>query len=114
MPVSPDLAPSDFYLFGKAKTALIAATFEDEDQLFQGVMEMLHRIPRDDLKAVFDQRLVKLNTCIQRAGDYVESRELTKHPFTLRSRIHLAMLKVYGTPCINIMTFAGGQKSQNI
>jgi hypothetical protein len=69
---SPELAPSDFYLFGKVKTALMGATFEDEDQLFQGVMHVLHRTPRDELEAVFDERLVRLDACIQRAGDYVE------------------------------------------
>jgi hypothetical protein len=29
--VSPDLAPSDSYLFGKVKAVLMGATFEDED-----------------------------------------------------------------------------------
>jgi histone-lysine N-methyltransferase SETMAR len=54
LPFSPDLAPSDFYLFGKAKTAMMGTTFEDDNQLFQVVMDALHRIPRDELEAVFD------------------------------------------------------------
>jgi hypothetical protein len=40
---SPDLAPSDFYLFGKLKTVLMGAAFAD-DELLQGVMEVLNRI----------------------------------------------------------------------
>jgi hypothetical protein len=66
------MAPSDFYLFGEVRTALMEATFEDEDQLFQCVTDVLHRIPRDELESVFDQWLVRLEACIQRAGDYVE------------------------------------------
>jgi hypothetical protein len=54
------------------KTALMGATFEDENQLFQDVMDMLHWIPGDKLEAVFDEWLVRLDTCIQRVGDYVE------------------------------------------
>jgi hypothetical protein len=71
-PLSPDLAPSDFSLFGKMNTVLMGATFEDADPLFQGVMDVLHRIPRDEVEAVFDEWLVRLGACIQRAGDYVE------------------------------------------
>jgi hypothetical protein len=49
------LARSDFYLFGKVKMILMGATFEDETQLFQGVMDVLHRIPRNKLEADFDE-----------------------------------------------------------
>jgi hypothetical protein len=51
-PFSPDLAPSDFYLFGEVRTALMGAAFEGEDQLFQSVMDVVHRIPRDELEVV--------------------------------------------------------------
>jgi hypothetical protein len=71
-PFSPGLAFSDFYLFGKVKTALMGATFEDEDQFFQGVMDVLHRIPRDEFEALFHEWLARLDACVQRAGDYVE------------------------------------------
>jgi hypothetical protein len=52
--------------------ALMGATFEDEGQLFQGVVDILHRIPRDEPEAVFDEWLLRLDACIQRTGDYVE------------------------------------------
>jgi hypothetical protein len=84
-PFSPDLAPSDFYLFGRVKTALMGVTFEDDNQLFQDVMDVLRRIPRNELEAVFDAWLVRLDACIQRAGDYVERGEFTKHFFALLS-----------------------------
>jgi hypothetical protein len=52
--------------------ALMGATFENEDQLFQDVMDMLHRIPRDKLEAVSEEWLVRLDACIQGVGDCVE------------------------------------------
>jgi histone-lysine N-methyltransferase SETMAR len=71
-PFSPDLAPSDFYLFGKVKTALMGATFEDAEQLLQAVMAVLNGISRDELERVFEEWLVRLDACVQQGGDYVE------------------------------------------
>jgi hypothetical protein len=48
------------------------AIFEHEGHLFQGVMDVFHRIPRDQLEAVFDEWLVGLEARIQRVGYYVE------------------------------------------
>jgi histone-lysine N-methyltransferase SETMAR len=71
-PFSPDLAPSDFYLFGKVKTALNGAEFEDEQELLDGVMGILNGITRDELESVFEEWLARLDECVQRGGDYVE------------------------------------------
>jgi histone-lysine N-methyltransferase SETMAR len=71
-PFSPDLAPSDFYLFGKLKTALMGATFEDAEQLLQAVMTVLNGISRDELERVFSEWLVRLDACVPQGGDYVE------------------------------------------
>jgi histone-lysine N-methyltransferase SETMAR len=51
---SPDLAPSDFYLFGKLKMALMGAAFAD-DELLQGVMEVLNGISREELEEIFEK-----------------------------------------------------------
>jgi hypothetical protein len=37
-----------------------------------GVMRALDIISRDELEVVFDEWLVRLDTCIQRGGNYVE------------------------------------------
>jgi histone-lysine N-methyltransferase SETMAR len=71
-PFSPDLAPSDFYLFGKLKGALMGAEFADEQSLFDGVLRVLASISRDELEAVFAEWLMRLDKCIQIGGDYVE------------------------------------------
>jgi histone-lysine N-methyltransferase SETMAR len=71
-PFSPDLAPCDFYLFGKVKMALRGAIFQDENELLAGVTAVLTGIAREELESVFDEWLRRLDICIQREGDYVE------------------------------------------
>jgi hypothetical protein len=53
---SADLAPSDFYLFGKMKMVLMGAASPDDGPL-QGVMEVLNGILREGLEAVFEECL---------------------------------------------------------
>jgi hypothetical protein len=71
-PSSPDLAPSDFYLFGKVKTALRGQIFEEENELVAAVKEVLTTISRDELESVSADWLRKLDECVQRNGDYGE------------------------------------------
>jgi hypothetical protein len=67
---SPDLAPSDFPLFGKLKMALMGAVFAD-DQLSQSVMEVLNGISREEHEAPVQEWLLRLDRCIQKNGEYV-------------------------------------------
>jgi hypothetical protein len=69
---SPDLARLDFYLFGKLQMALMGAAFVDDDELLQGVMEVLNGSSQEDLEAVFEQWLLRLDRCIQQNGEYIE------------------------------------------
>jgi hypothetical protein len=52
-PYSPDLSPSDFYLFGKVKNALIGQEIPDETALFEAVTEMLGGFSGNELQVVF-------------------------------------------------------------
>jgi hypothetical protein len=45
-PYSPDLAPSDFYLFGYVKRCLADLSFEDADQLLAAVEGVLEGIEK--------------------------------------------------------------------
>jgi histone-lysine N-methyltransferase SETMAR len=45
-PYSPDLAPSDFYLFGYIKRCLAGPSFEDADQLLAAVEGALEDIEK--------------------------------------------------------------------
>lgn len=71
-PYSPDLAPSDFYLFGKVKHALQGQEFESEEKLLEGVRAVLIGITSEELLSVMDEWERRLEECIARDGDYVD------------------------------------------
>jgi hypothetical protein len=53
LPYSPDLAPSDFYLFGYLKDRLQRQHFEDGDRLFDAIMALTGTIEKVALQRVF-------------------------------------------------------------
>jgi hypothetical protein len=65
-PFSPNLAPSDSYLFSKFKTTLIVSVFENAQELLDGIMRVLDRITRDVLESVFEERVARLDVCVHR------------------------------------------------
>jgi hypothetical protein len=52
--------------------ALMNAAFAGDDELLQGVMEVFNGISREELEAVFEEWLLRLDRCIQQNGEYVE------------------------------------------
>jgi hypothetical protein len=65
-PYSPDLAPSDFYLFGRLKSDLQGMRFADNDAVIQTVREWIRRQPQAFLK--------RASGCFQNVGKkYVDS-----------------------------------------
>jgi hypothetical protein len=52
-PYSPDLAPSDFFLFGYVKGKLMRYRAEIASELLVRIQVILVKIPRETLKAVF-------------------------------------------------------------
>jgi transposase len=71
-PYSPDLAPSDFFLFGHVKRALQGSVFETVDELLKGVTEILSAIQPETLVGVFQEWMERIQTCIDCDGEYVE------------------------------------------
>lgn len=70
-PYSPDIAPIDFYLFGKLKTDLKGHNFENEIQLFEYITEYVGNIDHDELMAVFDEWINRLQEVISTGGEYI-------------------------------------------
>jgi hypothetical protein len=62
-PYSPDLAPCDFWLFPKLKTALKGRHLGTCDDLPE-------RIPEEEFQKCFDQWKHRLTKCICAQGDY--------------------------------------------
>jgi hypothetical protein len=54
-PYSSDLALSDFWLFGRIKTALAGAKFDGPEKLVNAITEFLNTISVEELRAVFDE-----------------------------------------------------------
>jgi hypothetical protein len=71
-PYAPDLAPSDFFLFGHVKRAFQGSVFETVEELLEGVIEMLNVIQPETLLAVFHEWMERLQTCIGCGGEYVK------------------------------------------
>jgi hypothetical protein len=70
-PCSPDISPSDFYLFGKVKNALIVGEIPDEIDLLEAVTEALNGISGAELQCVFQSWSKRVETMIDARGNYL-------------------------------------------
>ena len=71
-PYSPDLAPSDFFLFGTLKHELKGWIFQNKEQLETGIQRALHKIGPDVWKNVFSHWIHRLRVVESGLGDYFE------------------------------------------
>ena len=69
---SPDLAPCDFWLFPILKERLAGRKFTRVQDLSKAVFSELRSIPKEDYCAAFEQWMRRLQTCIQKGGEYFE------------------------------------------
>jgi hypothetical protein len=72
-PDSPDLAPSDFFLFGYVKRAFRGSQFQTVEELLASVVGILNAIPTETLISTFHEWIKRLQRCIDTDGEYVES-----------------------------------------
>ena len=70
-PFSPDIAASDFYLFGFLKDRLAGKVFESVDELFEGIAQILSKIPQETLINVFHEWEERLRQVIEKNGEYI-------------------------------------------
>jgi histone-lysine N-methyltransferase SETMAR len=87
-PYSPDLAPSDLYLFGHMKHRLRGQSFEAADELFSASEVISIDIDKSPLDAVFLEWMERLGQCIP-----TNSEGNHFHPADGE------MLHLRGTPC---------------
>jgi hypothetical protein len=73
IPYSPDLAPSDFYLFGYVKRCLAGLSFADADQLLAAV----EGIVKVTLQAVFLEWMDWFRKYITANGEYTEQAQIS-------------------------------------
>jgi hypothetical protein len=70
-PDSPDLAPSDFFLFGYVRRKLMGCRAESGSELLVRIRVILAEIAGDILNAVFLEWMDRLRKYIDINGDYV-------------------------------------------
>jgi hypothetical protein len=68
---SPDLAPSDFFLFGYVKGKLMGYRAETPSELLVRIRVILAEIQRETLNAVFLEWIERLQKCVQVDSEYV-------------------------------------------
>jgi histone-lysine N-methyltransferase SETMAR len=68
-PYSPNLAPSDFWLFGHVKTSLVCQTFDDPEQLLEAITEFLNEIQPPEV-AVFSHWVERVRWVLEDTRDY--------------------------------------------
>ncbi|GFN95521.1 histone-lysine N-methyltransferase SETMAR [Plakobranchus ocellatus] len=69
---SPDLAPSDFHLFGPLKRYLGGMAFETEDDLISELRNWFDNLDVDFFRVGINSLLSRWQKCIDIHGDYVE------------------------------------------
>ncbi|GFN80857.1 histone-lysine N-methyltransferase SETMAR [Plakobranchus ocellatus] len=69
---SPDLAPSDFHLFGPLKRHLGGMAFETEDDLISELRNWFDNLDVDFFRVGINSLLSRWQKCIDLNGDYVE------------------------------------------
>jgi len=71
-PYSPDLAPSDYRLFGLLKEHLGGKRFRNNEEVKQDVQEWIHWQPKDFVLSNIHKLPDHWRKCIANYGDYVE------------------------------------------
>jgi len=64
-PYSPDMAPCDFYLFGKMHLPMKGKRYADVEAIQKACTGILAAIPGNELKHSFDMLLVRAKRCIK-------------------------------------------------
>ncbi len=69
-PYSPDISPLDFWFFGYAKGKLAGMTFDTEYELEAEIKKISEAVTKNDLFAVFNNWIKRLEYVIESRGDY--------------------------------------------
>ena len=71
-PYSPDLAPCDFFLFQKVKSAVKGHHFESTEDIQRSVTQVLNDIPQKVFQECYKQWQHHWKRCVQAQGTYFE------------------------------------------
>ena len=71
-PRSPDLNPLDFYLWGKLKSNVYRDRPCTLNELKSAIVSMLRDISHDELQKVFENKIKRLQACVDVQGHHFE------------------------------------------
>ena len=74
---SHDLAPFDFFLFPKIKSALKGIRFESIDAVKAKATELMNKLSEDDLQHCFEQWKIHMELCRDLGGEYIEGDNIS-------------------------------------
>jgi len=74
-PYSPDLAPCDFWLFPKLKSALKGTHFESVEAVKTKTTEVLKTLQEKDFQHCFNQWKIRMERCVKHGGEYIEGEK---------------------------------------
>lgn len=69
---SPDLAPSDYFLYPKIKSALKGTRFKTTEEMKQKSAELLNTLTKEDFQYCFTQWKKRMEQCVAMKGEFVE------------------------------------------
>ena len=69
-PYSPDLAPSDLYLFGMLKGRIRGRRFTSSDEIVAEIREICERISKIELQRVYNTWVRRLEWVVENNGEY--------------------------------------------
>jgi hypothetical protein len=70
-PYSPDIAPSDFFLFGYSKHKLQGFSYNSADELFSAITHLMEHLEKVLLHRVFDEWISRLHLVVKTCGEYI-------------------------------------------
>ena len=71
-PNSPDLAPCNFFLFGRLKKPLRRTRYSTRDEVMEKSKMALMAIPQTDYKKCFEDGIKRWHKCVALDGKYFE------------------------------------------
>ncbi|KAL4098417.1 hypothetical protein QTP88_023036 [Uroleucon formosanum] len=74
-PYSPDLAPCDFWLFPKLKSALKGTHFGSVEVVKTKATEVLKALQEKDFQHCFNQWKIRMERCVKHGGEYIEGKK---------------------------------------
>jgi len=75
---SPDLAPSDFFLFGYLKGVFAGRRFTGPEDLLAQIMAEMVKIPRETFEKVYHEWIERATWVLANGGDYSRVTQATQ------------------------------------